>query len=82
MKPYFYASFSQLLPFLVFAIIGLDNRLDYHTQLTSSQGFLPIVTDHNRRHTEQGPLFNVHVAVNVVSYLNLDPILLVFDDSF
>ena len=32
-----------------------------------------IVTDHNRLHTEQVPLFDVHVAIDEVSDLPLDP---------
>ena len=31
------------------------------------------VTDRNRLHTEQGPLFDVHVAIDEVLDLPLDP---------
>ena len=57
------------------AIIDLDNRLDYRTQLMSSQRYqqFKTVTDHDRLRTEQGPLFDVHVAIDEVSNLPLDP---------
>ena len=64
-KSYFYASFSQFLPTLVFAaaavVRDLVNSLNFHTQLMSSLRFLLFRTDHNRRDME--PLFNVHVAL-------------------
>ena len=56
-------------------IIDFDNRQGYRTRLMSSQRYrrFKTVTDRNRPHTVQGPLFDVHVAIDEVSDLLLDP---------